>query len=31
MKSLKVRHDSGMQHGFLDRMLDHRGEVDAVE
>ena len=31
MKSLKVRHDSGMQCGFLDRMLDHRGEVGAVE
>ena len=31
MKSLKLRNDSGMQHGSLDRMLDHRGEAGAVE
>ena len=30
MKSLKMSNDSGMQHGSLDRMLDHRGEAGAV-
>ena len=30
VKSLKMRQDSGMQHGFLDWMLDHRRETDTV-